>query len=162
MIVVICSIVVGACKFVLECANGSSGPNGPSEFEIWYNAHYRDLYNLSFDYWFKKYLGTDEFDKVWKEFVHRDRTQGNNTNQSNESRDSGTNQNSESDQTGIDTEYSRALTILGLFNTPTKSELNKAYKKLIRKYHPDNGGSEEMCMQLNQARDYVAKYNGWE
>lgn len=31
----------------------------------------------------------------------------------------------------------------------TKQELRKAYIQLIRKYHPDNGGDENICKEIN-------------
>ena len=39
-----------------------------------------------------------------------------------------------------------------------KEELNKIYKKLSMKYHPDLGGSEEQMKDLNQANDILKKY----
>ena len=36
------------------------------------------------------------------------------------------------------------------FNNPeTLEELRKQYKELLKKYHPDNGGSEEVTKAIN-------------
>jgi len=36
-------------------------------------------------------------------------------------------------------------------------ELRKAYKKLVIKYHPDNGGSEEVIKEINAEYDIIFK-----
>ena len=40
-------------------------------------------------------------------------------------------------------------------------EFHKIYRKMIAKYHPDNGGTEEQCALFNKSKDYIEKYNGW-
>ncbi|MBC6497062.1 MAG: hypothetical protein GDA54_01890 [Alphaproteobacteria bacterium GM7ARS4] len=48
-----------------------------------------------------------------------------------------------------------ALEILGLQETHPLNEevVNKAYKDLMRRVHPDQGGSKGLAVTLNQARD---------
>lgn len=49
----------------------------------------------------------------------------------------------------------QALSILGLSGNPSSEEIKKAHKSLIRKVHPDNGGSDYLSHQVNQARDIL-------
>lgn len=55
------------------------------------------------------------------------------------------------------TSIKEALEILGLEEGATKDEIEKAYKKLMQKVHPDNEGSDWMAAKLNQARDLLLK-----
>ena len=48
-----------------------------------------------------------------------------------------------------------ALEILGLDRKATKDEIIKRYNKLIKKNHPDLGGSEWVAKRLNKARDIL-------
>ena len=41
--------------------------------------------------------------------------------------------------------------ILGVPNGSDKSVCKKAFRKLCAKYHPDNGGDEEMFHKVNEA-----------
>lgn len=50
-----------------------------------------------------------------------------------------------------------ALDILGLKEDATPEDIRQAYKKLMRKVHPDNEGSDWMAAKLNQARDFLLK-----
>ena len=36
-------------------------------------------------------------------------------------------------------------------------EIDRAYKELIRKNHPDMGGSEYIAKKINAAREYIIK-----
>jgi Ca2+/Na+ antiporter len=45
-----------------------------------------------------------------------------------------------------------AFEILGLSESASEEEINNAYKKLIKKVHPDQEGSAWMAAKLNQAR----------
>jgi curved DNA-binding protein CbpA len=42
-------------------------------------------------------------------------------------------------------------------NVNTLEELKKEYRKLARKFHPDNGGSEEKMKELNNEFDRLSK-----
>jgi len=46
-----------------------------------------------------------------------------------------------------------ALDILGLSGNPTVTEIKESHHKLMRKIHPDQGGSDYLAMKLNQAKD---------
>ncbi len=46
-----------------------------------------------------------------------------------------------------------ALKILGLKQGASKNEILKKYQELIKKNHPDKGGSEWITKKLNKARD---------
>ena len=48
-----------------------------------------------------------------------------------------------------------ALEILGLDREATKDEIIERYNKLIKKNHPDYGGSEWVAKRLNKARDIL-------
>lgn len=57
--------------------------------------------------------------------------------------------------TSSDMTHQQALSILGLSGNPSVEEIKKAHKSLIRKVHPDNGGSDYLSHQVNQARDIL-------
>ena len=40
-------------------------------------------------------------------------------------------------------------------NVKTRQELKKVFITLLKKYHPDNGGDEETCKQLNAEYEYL-------
>ena len=48
-----------------------------------------------------------------------------------------------------------ALEVLGLKGNPTVTEIKEAHHKLIRKIHPDQGGSDYLAMKINDARDVL-------
>ena len=48
-----------------------------------------------------------------------------------------------------------ALEILGLGENATKEDIIKSHKKLIKKNHPDVGGSDWVTKKLNKARDIL-------
>ncbi|MCE3233014.1 MAG: Heat shock protein DnaJ domain protein [Rickettsiaceae bacterium] len=48
-----------------------------------------------------------------------------------------------------------ALEVLGLKEGCTRQEIETAYKNLMKKNHPDAGGSEYFAVKLNQARDLL-------
>ena len=48
-----------------------------------------------------------------------------------------------------------ALQVLGLSAGATDAEIRAAYHNLIRKLHPDHGGSDYLAAKLNQARDVL-------
>lgn len=50
-----------------------------------------------------------------------------------------------------------ALEILGLDEKATADDIKAAHKKLIKKIHPDQDGSEWMAAKLNEARDKLLK-----
>lgn len=52
---------------------------------------------------------------------------------------------------------SEALEILGLEKTASREEIRAAYKKLILKNHPDQGGSKYIAEKLIKAKDVLLK-----
>ena len=57
------------------------------------------------------------------------------------------------DISGIEEAYE----ILGLTMDASDDEIDHAYKELIRKNHPDLGGSEYIAKKINAAREYIIK-----
>ena len=51
--------------------------------------------------------------------------------------------------------YDEALQILGVENTTKKADIEKAYKRLIQKLHPDRGGNDYLASRINLARDII-------
>ena len=61
-----------------------------------------------------------------------------------------------------ETAYQAALATLGLEPGVTRDVLNKAYKKMMVKVHPDMpGGSTRAAQALNTSRDLVMNWNRW-
>ncbi len=50
-----------------------------------------------------------------------------------------------------------ALEILGLKGNPDEEEIDAAYKRLMKKVHPDQEGSEGLAKNLNQAKETLLK-----
>lgn len=50
-----------------------------------------------------------------------------------------------------------ALKVLGLPESAEESDIQSAYKTLMKKIHPDQQGSEWMARKLNEARDTLLK-----
>jgi hypothetical protein len=51
----------------------------------------------------------------------------------------------------------RALEILGIGARSTEDEIHAAYNHLMKRVHPDLGGSAYFAMELNAARDELLK-----
>ena len=48
-----------------------------------------------------------------------------------------------------------AYEILGLKQNASKNEILKRYQELIKKNHPDKGGSTYLATKINEAKDYL-------
>jgi hypothetical protein len=51
--------------------------------------------------------------------------------------------------------HAEAYQILGLSPGATRAEIQAAYRRLIQRLHPDQGGSAYLAAQLNRARDVL-------
>ncbi len=58
------------------------------------------------------------------------------------------------------TNKDEAYKILGLDFDATKDDIISAHKELIRKNHPDKGGSDYLSSKINEARDILLKNIG--
>jgi hypothetical protein len=52
-----------------------------------------------------------------------------------------------------------ARKVLGVSATASEAEILEAYKRLMRKNHPDGGGTDYLAQKINQARDVLVKEN---
>lgn len=59
--------------------------------------------------------------------------------------------------TSSDMTEDQALDILGLKKGASQDDIEKAYKRLMKKVHPDQDGSHGLAEKLNQARDLLTK-----
>lgn len=59
--------------------------------------------------------------------------------------------------TGTRMSQQQARDILGVSESSSKKDINKAHKRLMQKLHPDRGGSDYLAQQINQARDVLLK-----
>ena len=48
-----------------------------------------------------------------------------------------------------------AAKILGISENSTKEEIISAHKKQMQKHHPDKGGSKEMAVKINNAKEVL-------
>jgi hypothetical protein len=57
--------------------------------------------------------------------------------------------------------YEAACALLGFDPDGTADELKRAYRSMIRRAHPDAGGSAAQTIAVNEARDAIKDYRGW-
>lgn len=48
-----------------------------------------------------------------------------------------------------------AFSVLGLERGASAAQINKAHHQMMKKFHPDHGGSEYLASKINQARDVL-------
>jgi len=51
------------------------------------------------------------------------------------------------------------LKLLGIDETATQEDIKSAYRKLVKKYHPDIGGSHELFLLLQNAYDWLTEHH---
>ncbi len=52
-----------------------------------------------------------------------------------------------------------ALDVLGLKDGATEKEIRSAYRRMMKKHHPDNGGSAYLAARINEANDVLTGGN---
>lgn len=52
-----------------------------------------------------------------------------------------------------------ALDVLGLKEGATEKEIRSAYRRMMKKHHPDNGGSAYLAARINEANDVLTGGN---
>jgi len=66
------------------------------------------------------------------------------------------------DKSVLTAEVSKAYMTLWVKPSSTKDEVVQAYKKLVREHHPDRHGWNDAKMkQVNNAKDIIDRYRGW-
>lgn len=63
----------------------------------------------------------------------------------------------EAEQEGSDPSREQALRILGLSGQPDRRTITAAHRRMMQKYHPDHGGSEDMAARINAAKQRLIK-----
>lgn len=54
----------------------------------------------------------------------------------------------------------QALAVLGLKGQVSSQTVNDAYRRLMKDFHPDRGGSDYLAAQINEARDVLLQELG--
>jgi hypothetical protein len=63
--------------------------------------------------------------------------------------------------TSAQSPLSEAFALLGLPETCTRAELEAQHRKLMKKLHPDVGGTQVLAAKVNHAKDLIIKQKGW-
>jgi len=56
---------------------------------------------------------------------------------------------------------SDACKVLYISHDAPKEVVDAAYKVMMSMNHPDKGGDAEMCVKINNAKDFIYKERGW-
>jgi len=70
--------------------------------------------------------------------------------------------NNTQDKIIYDNEIDEALNVLGIededIDNLTVEDIEKIHKKLIKNFHPDQGGSNYLASKINEAKELLVKY----
>ncbi len=114
----------------------------------------RRMYRSMFREQFKTYR---EFKRYWDErHDGADSEDERNTREDESARDDGRRTEDESDP------LDEAIKLLGLPERFTKADLERRYKELMKRVHPDVVGPNDLARQLNEARALIKKRKGWK
>ncbi|KAK8791993.1 hypothetical protein WA158_005370 [Blastocystis sp. Blastoise] len=94
----------------------------------------------------------EDFKRQWQQYEQQQR---NNNQYSYGTNDNYNSSNNNTYTAGSSMTRTQAFKVLGLDSDASKNEINQAYHKLLMKYHPDRGGSNEMAAKINEARDVL-------
>lgn len=71
-----------------------------------------------------------------------------------------TGEEGEAPQPGGDMSLEEARAVLGVKPDAGRAEINAAYKRLMKKHHPDHGGSDYFAARINMAKDVLLRHTG--
>ncbi|MCC5885933.1 MAG: molecular chaperone DnaJ [Gammaproteobacteria bacterium] len=63
----------------------------------------------------------------------------------------------EATSSGSDPSHQEALRILGLEGRPDRRAIIAAHRRMMQKFHPDHGGSEELAARINAAKERLLR-----
>ena len=64
--------------------------------------------------------------------------------------------------TSAQSPLAEAFALLGLPETCTRAELEAKHRSLMKKLHPDMGGTQVLAAKVNDAKDLIMKQKGWK
>jgi len=64
--------------------------------------------------------------------------------------------------TSARTALAEAFALLGLEENCTRAELEKQHRNLMKRLHPDVGGTQALAAKVNHAKDLIMKQKGWK
>ncbi len=50
-----------------------------------------------------------------------------------------------------------AYELLGLAEGATREEITRRHRRMMKKYHPDHGGSTDLAARVNEAKDVLMR-----
>lgn len=137
-ILILIGIIIAGISLILIIRKIKKYFDFQQQIEYDFNQFFNDFYNAEFE--FKRY---QEFKKAQDEFREKKKYYNNDYNRyTYNNYDRNINNN----------EVTKALILFGYkdISLVTESDLKKKYRFLIKKAHPDNGGSEEKTQTINE------------
>lgn len=97
-----------------------------------------------------------EKERMWREYVRqRAEQQRRQQYQQQNHRQKSYRQSSSNSRATSDMNKVKAMIILGLKNGTTRQDVKKAYRRLAKIHHPDQGGNHEDFVKIKKAYDYL-------